>query len=264
MSEFDSLDAIRFRLFGLPGGAKNNDVVVGKLKAMLQARGVSAESVGGRATMILNKIPASELAPILNNEENTAWSLLKTRANDAKIRMILPVELRDHQKAQRKTTQIGKNKRKDMSKATSSDPKGNAKKEVLTPSRVVIDPCHFHAKGDKIAVLDLSLWGPDQTGITIATPSEASKLLPVTRLSCDPLAMVVVTNSDFNGASPVAIPATDTAGNPVVAKVVVINFGDVHVTCEPRLPRVEIEETPTTTLEVTIVRKMIKDRKSVV
>lgn len=94
-------------------------------------------------------------------------------------------------------------------------------------------------------------------GLTITTPAEASRLLPVTRLSVEPLALAVLTSQPFAGVAPTAVPAINSAGQPTLASIVLLNFGDCEVVCRPKVPKDELTETPTCTLEFFIERSLV-------
>eukprot|EP00438_Fugacium_kawagutii_P027149 Skav201185 [mRNA] locus=scaffold2736:225193:229740:+ [translate_table: standard] len=255
VSMIDPNLTIEFRVCALPGGAKQNqNDVAAKLKTLLSTKGVADPSLAARAAMIMNKIPAADLQSILQKDGPEAWSALKKRATDAKLRMVTTQELHDFQRKQR-----------DMKQASSSDaspkttkvnkPKGKPTANQET-GKLTIDLGHFHCEQGPLAKLDVSQWGPDRTGVTIATVDEASRLLPVTNLSMLPLALVVITPGSFAGQSPVAVPAVKENGLPTLASVVVLNFGDALVTCKPNVPKIELTPTPTCILEIFIERSL--------
>eukprot|EP00438_Fugacium_kawagutii_P003657 Skav224227 [mRNA] locus=scaffold939:1185730:1190316:+ [translate_table: standard] len=251
--ELQSEQALEIRLCALPGGAKN-DTNAKKLKAMLSARGVPEEALSARVALITSKITASELATILAMEEAQAWTSLKKRANEAKLRMITSIELREHQQAQRKKATAG------ASSSSAPKPKKNKSQPANAPvssGPVSVDPKHFVADGMHVPVIPLSKWGPDMKGLVFATPQEATKMLPCTKVSPDPLAVVVVTNVPFADRVPVSVPATGPDGQPQLASVVILNYGDVAVQCQPDLPSVELQQVDTAVLEVMIVKKHV-------
>eukprot|EP00438_Fugacium_kawagutii_P004368 Skav214812 [mRNA] locus=scaffold1934:69605:74282:+ [translate_table: standard] len=250
-----------FRPNALPGGTKS-DVGIRKLREILLNRGVPSPAVEARVQLILGKINASELNTIMSGDDNQAWTALKRRASEAKLRMITVQELRDYQKMQRDLKKDQPSKDKTLGgKSASSGQKtrnnGSSRHGPGAPTKVTLDPVHFKAAGETPQVISVAQWGPDAKGIAMATVEEAQKFLPVTRLSADALALVIVTHEPFHGIAPTTIPAVDVKGCPVLTKVVILNFGDELVTCMPRLPSVALQEIPTAILEVVIQKKLV-------
>ena len=97
----------------------------------------------------------------------------------------------------------------------------------------------------------------DAKGIAIANRADASKLLPVSKLSADGLALLVLTDQVFDGQQPFTMPATDEHANPILASGVLLNFGDDPIEYKPALPEAVLGEAPTATLEVTILRSLV-------
>eukprot|EP00438_Fugacium_kawagutii_P003185 Skav218030 [mRNA] locus=scaffold214:306450:311011:+ [translate_table: standard] len=253
MLQLDVEATIEFRVCALPGGAKNNDHVATKLKAALAKRGVAESGLAARAASIMAKVPHDELASILSMPDAQMWSSLKKCANDAKIRMVTTQELKDFQKSQRgKKANQSESSTKPMPKA-----KTQSTKAKPIDTKVTIDVGHFHSEAGKLASLTIAQWGPDMRGLAIATKEEASKLLPVTKLSMEPLALVVMTNDVFAGVSPVAVPATDSSGKPTLTSVAILNYGDIEVLCKPQVPKVDLAPEPTAILEITIEKKLV-------
>ena len=246
--------AIDIRVCALPGGAKNsNEQTAKKLADLLTKRGVPAADKDSRAALILSKVPQSEVSTILSKNEFDAWSELKKKANDHKIRMITSSELKDFQKKQRMDKASSKPA---SSNAPTKGPKSNSPGSV-DPNHVTIDLSHFSCDGEKPMPLKVAQWGPDSKGIAIASPNEAKKLLPVTNLSADGLALLVLTDRNFEDKVPFMMPAIDSKGNPMLAAGVLLNFGDVEIKYVPSLPAASLIEVPTATLEVTIQKKLV-------
>jgi len=86
----------------------------------------------------------------------------------------------------------------------------------LKASELIIDVAHFDAGKVTPPAIDFAKFGPDATGIAVATMEEANKMLPVSTLSADPLALIVITNKDFAGRQPTTIPAHHKDGTPIL------------------------------------------------
>ena len=255
---------IEFRACALPGGAKGstkvNEANAKKLQVILGQKGVPEEAVAARAALLVGTTDANELTTILTKDERSAWDELKTKANKAKIRMITNSELKEHQKKQRKMASEGSLPGK-PAKIGRKDKPASSSDEPL--KKVFIDPKHFQCDSGKINIIDLAQWGPDQCGIAIATTAEANKMMPVDKISPEALALVVLTKDVFAGQVPIALPATEITGRPILTSAVVLNFGDIEVHCKPNLPKVDLLETPTATLEVFIMKNLVNQWQDV-
>ena len=255
---------VEFRACALPGGVKStskvNEANAKKLQTILGQRGVPQEALAARAALLVGTIDASQLTTILSKDDRAAWDELKVQANKAKIRMITNVELKEHQKLQRKKASEGTLQHK-HTRPRGNDKPASSSDEPL--KKVFIDPKHFQCESGKVNIIDLAQWGPDQCGIAIATTAEANKMMPVDKISPEPLALVVLTKDVFAGQVPIALPATEITGKPVLTSAVVLNFGDIEVHCRPNLPKVDLQETPTATLEVFIIRNLVNQWQDV-
>lgn len=172
---------------------------------VLGQRGVPQEALAARAALLVGTIDASQLTTILSKDDRAAWDELKVQANKAKIRMITNVELKEHQKLQRKKASEGTLQHK-HTRPRGNDKPASSSDEPL--KKVFIDPKHFQCESGKVNIIDLAQWGPDQCGIAIATTAEANKMMPVDKISPEPLALVVLTKDVFAGQVPIALPAT--------------------------------------------------------
>eukprot|EP00438_Fugacium_kawagutii_P032086 Skav202507 [mRNA] locus=scaffold1359:20399:23071:- [translate_table: standard] len=192
---------IEYRVCALPGGGKSNDHVASKLKKILSTKGVEEASLPARTAMIMGKIPPNELAAIFAQDESSIWNSLKKKATECKLRMVTTQELHEFQRKQRNLKHEGPGPSTKKPKVTKPS------NSTGSQERVAIDLAHFTSEGADLCKLDISMWGPDRTGVTIATKEEALKLLPVTNLALQPLALVVLTNTTFAGVEPIAVPA---------------------------------------------------------
>ena len=244
----------RFRATGLVGGTKANEDVTRALEAALTARGVPHEAVQGRITLMLNKIPAKDIRPDIHLESDAFWTRLKFMANESKVRLITSQELKEHQKKVRLD--------KKQSHAIAPIPKQKKPssvphKSALKASELSIDVAHFEAAKMTPPAIDFAKFGPDATGIAVASMEEANKMLPISTLSADPLALIVITNREYAGHQPTTIPAHHKDGTPILLSVVVLNFGDIPVVFTPQVPMANITEVASTVLEINVVRKFV-------
>lgn len=255
LEHVDAQCTLDIRVCPLPGGAKTQDATNKTLRDLLLTRGVRTEDVDARIQMIRAKVSSTELAAMMAMSEQNAWSALKTQANQNKIRLITTAELKEHQKSLRQLDRVPK-----PSSAGMSSDKPSKKQRATQPQlerKIRIDPAHFQAQGQKVKIIDDTQWGPDGQGVVITTPQVAQKRLPVARLSADYLALIVVTSQPFNGQAPIAVPASDDEGKPILATIVIVNFGDIAVVCKPAVPSTELQAVPTVILEVSVVRQYV-------
>eukprot|EP00438_Fugacium_kawagutii_P001681 Skav224188 [mRNA] locus=scaffold1975:364463:367817:+ [translate_table: standard] len=120
---------------------------------------------------------------------------------------------------------------------------------------VTIDPCVFSAQGEKVQPLDLQSFGPDAKGVVIVQMNDAKPFIPPTKMSADPLAMIVLTSKAIGDLQPVPIPATNVNGAPMVTLAVILNFGDIQVECKPVLPTATLPTLETSIVEFRIEKQ---------
>eukprot|EP00438_Fugacium_kawagutii_P032006 Skav201740 [mRNA] locus=scaffold2498:224082:229362:- [translate_table: standard] len=235
---------MEFRICALPGGAKNEEVIR-NLANVLTKRGVPSEHATERAKQVIGKIPGPEVKAILSKDEQSMWSELKGLANKAQVRLVTTTELKEHQKKMRE-------EKKEKTKPAQK----KAKKE-MDPRQVTIELAHFKAGDHRLQAIELGAFGPDASGIAMAKPNEAKNFLPRTKLSADPLAMLVLTQEHFDGHVPQLVPALDHKKQPVLVSAVLLNFGDEIVSFQPNVPKADIVEVETATLEITICKQYV-------
>ena len=175
-------------------------------------------------------------------------------ANEAKVRLITSQELKEHQKKirteKKQNTAISAPAKSKKTQAVPS-------KMPLKASELAIDVAHFEAAKVTPSAIDFAKFGPDATGVAVASIEEANKMLPVSSLSADPLALIVITNREFAGHQPTTIPAHHKDGTPILLSVVILNFGDIPVMFKPQVPMANITEVASTVLEINVIRKYV-------
>ena len=238
---------LQIRVCALPGGAKSEDLQR-FLEPLLTKRGVLESAVKSRVQTILSKIDNATIRAHMHDDPQTFWGYLKQWANDAKLRLITPEELKAQKKA-------GRLEAKEHSSASSSVK--NKKLSEATAEKVAIDTLHFVANNAAVKQIDLNGFAPDRTGIAIVTPEEAMKCLPVRNISVEPLALIVLTPFPFGGMPTVSVPAIDGKSNPIVVPVVILNFGEPKVEFKPKLPQTKLIGTPVVVLELIIRKELV-------
>ena len=201
-----------------------------------------------RVQTILSKIDNATIRAHMHDDPQTFWGYLKQWANDAKLRLITPEELKAQKKA-------GRLEAKEHSSASSSVK--NKKLSEATAEKVAIDTLHFVANNAAVKQIDLNGFAPDRTGIAIVTPEEAMKCLPVRNISVEPLALIVLTPFPFGGMPTVSVPAIDGKNNPIAVPVVILNFGEPKVEFKPKLPQTKLIGTPVVVLELIIRKELV-------
>ncbi|CAK9080150.1 unnamed protein product [Durusdinium trenchii] len=137
------------------------------LGTIADEEGVLESAVKARVQTILSKIDNATIRAHMHDDPQTFWGYLKQWANDAKLRLITPEELKAQKKA-------GRLEAKEHSSASSSVK--NKKLSEATAEKVAIDTLHFVANNAAVKQIDLNGFAPDRTGIAIVTPEEAMKL----------------------------------------------------------------------------------------
>eukprot|EP00438_Fugacium_kawagutii_P003841 Skav230662 [mRNA] locus=scaffold2185:79393:85398:+ [translate_table: standard] len=238
---------IELRLCSLPGGAKNQkDELAQKLTAALTKRGVSAEASEERVKLIMSKIPIADLKTFFTKDETGMWTELKNAANKAQIRLVTVAELKQHQQLQR----AAKDKFPKQPPAKKSRPNAD-------PKKFLFDVGHFNAEGERVPSIELASFGSDAHGLCIASIAEAQPFLPVSKISSEPLGMLILSNHAIAGEPVIQVPATDLEGKPVLANAVLLNFGDLKISCAPSVPEAVIQEIDMAILEVRVIRELV-------
>eukprot|EP00438_Fugacium_kawagutii_P025414 Skav235450 [mRNA] locus=scaffold2206:333434:339262:- [translate_table: standard] len=236
---------VHVRVCALPGGGKHNQETIQQLAKVLSKRGVPETESTNRAKLIIEKVPIADIKTILTKDEVSMWSEMKKLANQAKVRMILASELKTFQKDQRTNTKKNVNKH-DAGPRRSMD-----------PTRVTINVQHFKSPNQQVSMLDVAKFGPDASGLAIASRAQAEKLMPVTKLSLEPLALLVFTNQPIAQYQPMMIPAVDQKGQPILTNAVLINYGDQPIVCQPEVPQTTMPEIKAATIEVRVLKSLV-------
>ncbi|CAK9103500.1 unnamed protein product [Durusdinium trenchii] len=165
---------IQIRVCALPGGAKSEDLVK-FLEPLLTKRGVPADAVKARVQAVLAKLDHATIRAHMHDDAQTFWGYLKQWANDAKLRLITPDELKAQKKA-------GRAEARAQAASSSATPSVQKFQEAST-QQVVIDTTHFLANGSPVPKIDINAFAPDSTGIAVVSPAEALKCMPVYKTS---------------------------------------------------------------------------------
>lgn len=254
-----------FRIYPLLGGAKHEKLRQ-RVKNMLAAKGVPEDKLMDRLNGFASKIPLDRLTSIADADDEGFWNEIKSKASEAKYRLITPAELKAHQQTQRKPK--GKGKTKGGEGASGSDKgkgKGKTKskgkgKPVVNASDIVIDAQHFTSDQGDISLLELNRFGSDQAGLCVVTPQEAYRCMKTATKSCEPLALLVVGTveqlKDF-GCEVYSVPAHGPNQTPIIVQACLMQFGDEPVKFRMNVPSVTIASEATTNVEFCILREHV-------
>eukprot|EP00438_Fugacium_kawagutii_P027738 Skav224791 [mRNA] locus=scaffold764:110792:113496:- [translate_table: standard] len=188
----------------------------------------------------------------MKNKDDDFWTKLKDDASDAKYRLITPAELKAFQVAQRKNKagSTGDNKKEKKAKTKPFVPEANG---------IKVDMSHFKADGEDIELLEVSRFGPDQTGLVVVDCKEAERCLGTVAKSCDPLALLIIGPGNQKYGQPFNLPAHLTNGSPIVVSAVLYQCGDVPIEFDMKLPSVEVEPLASTVVEFSLHRHLISN-----
>ena len=227
------------------GKAEKTEALKSKLKIMLTDRGVPMDVVGERMGEMLGKIQHDKLQALGDPQDPSTWKSLKEMASDAKVRLILPAELKAFQQKSRREKPANKVEVK--------------RQKTFTPEAhaIRVDPAHFQAEGKKVQLLEVSRFGPDQTGLCIVSPEEAKRCQQVGARSCDPLALLVIGDGVQNVGSTFSMPAHLTNGSPVIVKACLLQFGDTEIEYRLQLPTADVVQTASTVIEFGIHKSYV-------
>ena len=236
-----------FRVCPLLGGAKSEktEVVRTKLKAMLRERGVPVEHVNERVTNLLAKVPPEKFVALGDQNDPDTWKTIKDLASAAQFRLITPAELKSFQQNARKQTPAKGSEEKKGNKFT---PEAHA---------IRVDPAHFIADGSHVQLLEVSRFGPDQSGLCIVSPSEAQQCMQCGARSCDPLALLIIGEGVQSLGETFSLPAHLTNGSPVIVRACLLQFGDTPIEFKLQLPTAEVNQMQSTVIEFGIHKKYV-------
>ena len=235
-------DVITFRVCPLLGGAKTD--AKSRIGEMLKSKGVPADKVEERMKGLFAKVSPEKFK--MNMNDDAFWTQVKTVASENKYRLITHEELKAFQSANRKN----------KTKAESSEAKPKAREEqfLVDASKIVIDATHFSANDDEVGLIESTRFGPDQTGICVVNASDASKWSNNAVKSCDPLALLVVGKGCHEYGEVFSIPAHTVSGTPIIVQGCLMQFGDIPVQYNLKIPSVVVDQVASTAIEFAIYR----------
>eukprot|EP00438_Fugacium_kawagutii_P028473 Skav205294 [mRNA] locus=scaffold1587:44243:48436:+ [translate_table: standard] len=255
VGKIEESKVIQFRICPLQGGAKH-DGMKKRVKDMLEARGVPSDQINERLTSFISQCPLEKIAVHKDNDDEQLWQKLKELATSVKFRLIKTEELKAFQQKQKqnKAGSTSTLEKKEPGKAKKNKVKGE---QAFAAHEVIVDPNHFSADGESVNILELARFGPDQSGLCVATAEQTSQLAVTNTRSPDPLAILAVGKGCEKFGTPFSLPAHTKGGTPIVTQAVLIQCGDIHIDFIMQIPSVTINQEASTVIEFTIERKHV-------
>lgn len=247
VEDFSKNGIMSFRVCPLLGGARNEGIK-GRLKRMFGEKGVPPNAIDERISGYIAKINLDRFKGCDSDEK--FWGKAKELANESHYRMILPVELKEHQKKQRKDRPT-----------SSANNVGGGRTKQFAPkaTEIVINPSHFVDEGKPVTLLAVGRVGPDQAGLVIVSAEEARKCLQMGLKSPDALALLVV-DENLNGlGESFMLPAHLKDGTPVIVKAILIQCGDKQITYAASVPSIVVDQLEATTIEFIILKEHVSN-----
>ena len=242
---------LSFRVCPLLGGAKAD--VKTRISEMLKSKGVPADKVDERIKGLFAKAPPEKFK--IGLTDDAFWTQVKTIASENKYRLITIDELKAFQTANRKVKQ--------GTPSSVDKPKPKDEQFQVDASKIIIDASHFIAGEDKIALIEPTRFGPDQTGICVVNSNDAKKWSPSGVKSCDPLALLVVGKGCHEHGEVFNLPAHTLGGMPIIVQGCLVQYGDIPISFNLKIPSVVVDQVASTAIEFTIDRKYVNNWEDV-
>ena len=268
--DFHPDPVFRLRAFPLQGGApKDVESLKTFFATLLIAHGVPQDVLPKRIQTILDKVPISSLRTVASSEN--PWNALKGVCNDHMIRILLPEELHAHSEMRRLQKQSdsllpkGRGKGKGSVKTGASRSSSRAPlPAVLTsnidPRSVHVDVQHFRVPDAGALVRRDPLKFPsDGPGLYIMLLEQIMPYLPPRALHLDATVVFVLGRLAPGLGKFVEMPAADAQNKPILVPGTIVQFGAVNAEFAVSCPSVDFSPTPSTPVEVKIVRDLVSD-----
>ena len=245
---------VSFRLFPVKGGTKAKGKGKGKverqsnLEKMLIDRGVPEAIAGERAANVIGQISADAYDGLPQDE--TFWAKLKELASKSRVRLILPSELKQHQKSKRSASRPPPPASSGASTATGSE--GSLACDVCKLSLL---QGAFRAQEKAVPRIMPADFRTDSTGVCLMTPEQARHFLPPKHMSSDGLAILTTRPVPECDHMPIQFTVKSEAGSVMLLQGHLVQYGDHDVSYDPQCPALAVQEVRSTTLEILVERK---------
>ena len=258
VASLDLNQVIRFRFFPLRGGAKGD--IRNQLREQLTSHGVPENVALARVHTITAAVPESQLAECFHQQD--VWGALKNLCTLANVRMVQPQELKQRQ------TNLRTAARRSESKTR---PKGNGKggsKVELSKHAPLLPPLvenvNFHSDfqgpdGTNIPIIFSSAMCTGGTGVCPMNLQQAKSFLPVSVISPDPLAILVLGHHEMLSDHLITVAGTlKSTDMPCLLPATLIQFGASPVAYKFTGLKVEVAPIESHILEVVVSKARCK------
>lgn len=257
VQDIDTTKIIRLRCFPLRGGAKGD--IRNQLREQLVSHGVPENIVASRIHVICSAIPDSKLGECF--QQTDVWGALKNLCTAASVRLVQPQELKERQTLMRQSAGKGDSRKQPKGAGKTNQSTASSKHSPLLPPLVenVDFVQDFQGQdGTQIPVIYPSAFCTGGTGVCPMNIQQAKSFLPVSTISPDPLAILVLGHHESLSDHRTTVAGTLKAtGIPCLLPATLIQFGGTPV--EYKFQGLKVEASPT---ESHIVEVIISKDKS--
>lgn len=257
--DVDKNHVLRLRCFPLKGGARTD--VRNQLREQLVSHGVPENQVASRIHTICTAIPEGKIVECFGQAD--VWGGLKNVCTAANIRLVHPQELKERQQSLRNAVRKGESiKPKAKGGGKGRNLVESSKHVPLLPPMVenVEFVQDFRGEdGSNVPIIFPSAMCTGGTGVCPMNLSQAKSFLPVTIISTDPLAILVLGHHDSLSEHKVTVAGTiKTTGIPCLLPATLIQFGASPVLYKFTGLKVEADTTESQIIEVIITKDKSK------
>ena len=252
VQDIDTTKVIRLRCFPLIGGGKGD--IRNQLREQLLSHGVPENIVSSRIHMICSAVPDTKLGECFQQAD--VWGALKNICTAASVRLVQPQELKDRQMLMRQSTGKGTQRANPKGQGKVKQTFDSSKHSPLLPPMVenVEFVQDFQGQdGTSIPVIYPSAFCTNGTGVCPMNLQQAKSFLPVSTISPDPLAILVLGHHEALSNHHITVAGTLKAtGIPCLLPATLIQFGDTKVEYKFTGLKVAVSPTESHILEVVI------------
>lgn len=258
ISNIDSCHVVRFRCFPLKGGVKgeSRSDFRSQLREQLLSHGVPENAVAARIHAVTSAIPDNRLTECFSQSD--VWGALKNLCTAANVRMVLPQELKDRQTSLRAAPKNGDLRLRTKGKGKGKALSESSKRAPLLPP--MVENVDFHndfqgPDGLTLPIIYPSAMCTNGTGVCPMNLSQAKSFLPVSIISPDPLAILILGHHDSLSDHKITVAGTlKTTNMPCLLPATLIQFGASEVQYRFTGLKVEVIATDSQILEVIICK----------
>ncbi len=256
--DIDVAHVIRLRCFPLKGGGKGD--IRNQLREQLLSHGVPENIVASRIHVICNAVPEAKIGECFHQTD--VWGALKNVCTAANVRLVQPQELKDRQMLMRQTTNKADQRQQAKGKGKSRQTSDSSKHSPMLPPLVenVEFVQDFQGQdGTTIPIIYPSAFCTKGTGVCPMNLQQAKSFLPVSTISPDPLAILILGHHESISEHKITVAGTlKTTGIPCLLPATLIQFGDTPVEYKFTGLKIEANVTQSHILEVIVNRDKCK------